>query len=220
MSHCWSWTTPRRARAALDRTSARRQLVLPVPCCLLANRAMKREIAGHRRRKDSLQRIGGTDLSVRRPAPSALLIPSVVRQKDHYVNRSVRGFRPPAGWRISPPRFDLPRLRMRRISHPQAVASPIQPTPGATHYVVTMPHRPFGPSARLLIPGCASQSAFCPRHFRRSHRLLFTVAGVVRPDLTHGDLPLSPVDPATSPPPPRRSAARSRRRRTRSGDAG
>ena len=35
---------------------------------------------GHRRRKDSPQRIGGADLSVRRPASSALLIPSVVRQ--------------------------------------------------------------------------------------------------------------------------------------------
>ena len=50
--------------AALDSTSARRQLALLVPCCLLANRAMRREIAGHRRRKDPPQRIGGPDLGI------------------------------------------------------------------------------------------------------------------------------------------------------------
>ena len=69
----------------------RRQLVRPA-CCLtqkcfrnsvsqglLACSATKYE-TGHRRWEDSLQRIGGADLSVRRPAPSALSIPSVVRQ--------------------------------------------------------------------------------------------------------------------------------------------
>ena len=70
MSHCWPWTPPRRVRAALDSTSARRQLVLLVPCCLLANRAMKGEIAGHRHRESSLQRLGGHDLGI---LPSGVL---------------------------------------------------------------------------------------------------------------------------------------------------
>ena len=82
--------------------------------------------------------------------------------KGHYVNRFVRGFRPPAGWRISPPRFDPPRLRMRRISHTQVVASLIPPTPGAAHYVVSMPHRPRSPSARLLIPDCGQPKRLLP----------------------------------------------------------
>ena len=88
------------------------------------------------------------------------MVPAVLRfidtrggsRNSHYVNHSVRGSRPPDRWRFSPPRFDLPRLRIRLISHPKVVASPIRPTPGATHYVVTMPHRPFSPSAKLLIP--------------------------------------------------------------------
>ena len=83
----------------------------------------------------------------------------------HYVNRSVRGSRPPAKWRISLARFDLPRLRMRRISHPQVVASPIRPTPGATHSVATMPYRPFSPSARLLIPDWAQPKRLLPTPF-------------------------------------------------------
>ena len=70
----------------------------------------------------------------------------------HYVNWFVRGFRPPAGWRISPPRFGPSRLRMHHIIHPQVVAPAIQSTPNATHCVVTMPHQPFNPSAKLLIP--------------------------------------------------------------------
>ena len=78
---------------------------------------------------------------------------------------------------------------MRRISHPQVVVSPIQPTPGATHYVVTTPHRPFNSSARLLIPDCARPSAFRPRSSPSSRRLLFTVTGVVDTDLPHGELP-------------------------------
>ena len=88
------------------------------------------------------------------------MVPAVLRfidtrggsRNSHYVNHSVRGFRPPAGWRISPARFDLLRLRMRRISRPQVVASPIRPTPGATHSVITRRHPAFTPSARLLIP--------------------------------------------------------------------
>ena len=64
MSHCWPWTPPRRAHAALDSTAARRQLVRPVPCCLLAHRAMQREIAGHRRRKYPPQRLGEPALGI------------------------------------------------------------------------------------------------------------------------------------------------------------
>ena len=85
--------------------------------------------------------------------------------KGHYVNQSVRGSRSPAKWRISLARFDLPRLRMRRISHPQVVASPIRPTPGATHSVATMPYRPFSPSARLLIPDWAQPKRLLPTPF-------------------------------------------------------
>ena len=84
-------------------------------------------------------------------------------QKGHYVNRSVRGFRPPARWRISPPRFDLLRLRMLRIKHPDIVAALIPCTPCATHYVVAMPHRPFSPSARLLIPNCGPEQSAHPQ---------------------------------------------------------
>ena len=76
---------------------------------------------------------------------AGVMILGALRTMSHYVNHSVREIRPPARWRFSLARFDLPRLRMRRISHPQVVASPIQPTPCAAHYVVAMPHRPFSP---------------------------------------------------------------------------
>ena len=153
-----------------------RQPYLPAPC-LKSNVTELRShqvswqihhengVAGHRRRQGLLQYPGGHDLSVRRSVAPRLIDTGCGSHSCHYVNRSVRGSRPPAKWRISLARFDLPRLRMRRISHPQVVASPIRPTTFATHYVATMPYRPFSPSARLLIPDWAQPKRLLPTPF-------------------------------------------------------
>ena len=74
--------------AALDSTSARRQLAPLVPCCLLANRAMRREIAGHRRRKDPPQRIGGPDLGIHPSGVRRLIDTQGGSHRGHYVNRA------------------------------------------------------------------------------------------------------------------------------------
>ena len=165
MSHCWPWTPPRRAHAALDSTSARRPLALTVPCCLLANRAMKREIAGHRRRKDSLKRIGEPDLGIHHSGVLRLIDTRRASHKGHYVNRSVRGFGLPGSRRISSARSGPFELRMRRIIRPQVVAPAIQSAPGATHSVATIAHRAFSLAGTILIPDCARSKGLSPALF-------------------------------------------------------
>ena len=87
--------------------------------------------------------------------------------KGHYVNRSVREICPPAGWRFSPPRFDLPRLRMRHIIRPRVVAPAIHSTPVATHSVATIAHLAFSLAGTILIPDSAPpqrlSTAFFPQ---------------------------------------------------------
>ena len=73
-------------------------------------------------------------------ANCVLLIPAVLRAMGHYVNHSVRGLLPPARWRISPPRFEPSRLRMRIIIRPRVVVPAIQSAPIATHCVATIAH--------------------------------------------------------------------------------
>ena len=164
MSHCWPWP-PRRAHTALDSTSARRQLVRPVPCCLLANRAMKREIAGHRRRKYPPQRLGGPDLGIHLSGVLHLIDTRCYSHNCHYVNRFVRGFRPPGSRRISSARFGPSRLRMRRIIRPRVVAPAIKSTPDATHSVATITHRAFSLAGTILIPDCAPPMRLSPALF-------------------------------------------------------
>ena len=151
----------------LRQCAARRQLVLPVPCCLLANRALTREIAGHRRRKYPLQRLGGHDLSIHLAGVLRLIDTLVSSPKSHYVNRFVREIRPPARWRFSPPRFEPSRLRMRHIIRPQVVAPALHSTPVATHSVATIAHLAFSLAETILIPDCAPlkrlSPAFCPQ---------------------------------------------------------
>ena len=113
----------------------------------------------------------------------------VASHKGHYVNRSVRGFRPPSSRRISSACFRPSRLRMRHIIRPRVVAPAIQSTPVAAHSVATIAHLAFSLAGTILIPDCPRPSAFRPRSSRSSRRLLFTVAGVVGPDLPHGELP-------------------------------
>ena len=48
---------------------------------LLADPAMNREIGGHRRQENPPQRIGRSDLRVRRACVRPLLIPHLVRQR-------------------------------------------------------------------------------------------------------------------------------------------
>ena len=109
--------------------------------------------------------------------------------KGHYVNWFVRGFGLPGSRRISPACFRPSRLRMRHIIHPQIVVPAIQSTPIAAHSVATIAHLAFRLAGTILIPDCPRPCAFRPRSSRSSRRLLFTVAGVVGPDLPHGELP-------------------------------
>ena len=87
--------TNRRARGGmwpklLYQSPARRQLVLLVPCCLLANRAMKREIADHSRRKGSLQRIDEPDLAIHPSGVLRLIDTRCSSHSGHYVNGPAR----------------------------------------------------------------------------------------------------------------------------------
>ena len=88
------------------------------------------------------------------PAPSTLLVSTVVRAMGHYVNHSVRGFRPPARWRIASARFDLPRLRMRCIIRPRVVVPAIPSAPVAAHSIASMLYEVSRPSGTFLIPDC------------------------------------------------------------------
>ena len=98
-------------------------------------------------------------------ACSVLLIPAVVRTEGHYVNHSVREIRPPARWRISPPRFEPSRLRMRIIIRPRVVVPAIHSTPVATHSVATIAHLAFSLAGTILIPDCASPQRLSPAFF-------------------------------------------------------
>ena len=151
--------------AALDSTSARRQLALLVPCCLLANRAMRREIAGHRRRKDPPQRIGGPDLGIHPSGVRRLIDTCCGSHSCHYVNHSVRGFRAPGSRRIASARFGPSRLRIRRIIRPRVVAPAIQSAPVATHSVATIAHLAFSLAGTILIPDCAPPQHLSPAFF-------------------------------------------------------
>ena len=108
---------------------------------------------------------------------------------SHYVNHSVRRFRPPSSRRISSACFGPSRLRMRHIIRPRVVAPAIQSAPYAADSVATIAHLAFSLAATILIPDCPRPSDFRLRSSRNSRRLLFTVAGVVGPDLPHGELP-------------------------------
>ena len=69
---------------------------------------MKYDIPGQHRWEDSLQRIGEPDLGILPSGVLRFIDTRVGSPNCHYVNHSVRGFRPAAGWRISSPRFDPP----------------------------------------------------------------------------------------------------------------
>ena len=117
------------------------------------------------------------------------MIPHLIRTMGHYVNRPVRGFRLPGSRRISSASFGPSRLRMRRIIRPRVVVPAIKSAPVAADSVATIAHLAFSLAGTILIPDCARPCDFRPRSSRSSRRLLFTVAGVVGPDLPHGELP-------------------------------
>jgi hypothetical protein len=83
-------------------------------------------------------RQNGPDWPFRHAGARGLIDTRRGSHRGHYVNRSVRGIRPPAGWRFSPPRFEPSRLRMRCIIHPRVVVPAIQSAPVATHSVATI----------------------------------------------------------------------------------
>ena len=76
------------------------------------------------------------------------MVPAVLRfidtrggsHKGHYVNHSVRGFRPTGSRRISSARSGPFKLRMRHIIRPQVVAPAIQSAPDAADSVATIAH--------------------------------------------------------------------------------
>ena len=76
--------------------------------------------------------------------------------KGHYVNRFVRGFRPPGSRRISSACFGPSRLRMRHIIRPQIILPAIR-NPDATH----RRHAVRGSQALrdFLIPDCVPARA-------------------------------------------------------------
>ena len=123
--------------------------------------------AGQRRREDPAQRIGGSDLYVRRSSGLRLIDTRRGSLKGHYVNRFVRGFCPPGSRRISPACFRPSRLRMRHIIHPQVVVPAIQSTPIAAHSVATIAYLAFRLAGTILIPDCAPpqrlSTAFFPQ---------------------------------------------------------
>ena len=94
--------------------------------------------------------------------------------------------------RLSSARFGPSRLRMRRIIRPQVVVPAIQSAPYAADSVATIAHLAFSLAGTILIPDCAPPKRLSPALFFPQllfRRLLFTVAGVVGPDLPHGELP-------------------------------
>ena len=100
---------------------------------------------------------------------------------SHYVNRFVRGFGPPGSRRISSACFGPSRLRMRHIIRPRVVASPIRPTPGATHYVATIAHLACSPAGTILIPDYAPPQRLSPAFFPQlSHTPIYS-SGRSRP---------------------------------------
>ena len=153
-----------------------RQLYLPRiasnKCCrhsvaqgLLAYPATKCEELGRRRRKDPLQRIDEPDLGIHPSGVLRLIDTRCDSPNSHYVNHSVRGFRPPGSRRISSARFGPSRLRMRRIIRPRVVAPAIKSTPDATHSVATITHRAFSLAGTILIPDCAPPMRLSPALF-------------------------------------------------------
>ena len=84
---------------------------------------------------------------------------------SHYVNQSVRGSRPPAGWRISPPRFEPSRLRMRHIIRPRVVVPAVKSARVATHFVATIAHLAFSLAGTISIPDCAPPMRLSPAFF-------------------------------------------------------
>ena len=83
----------------------------------------------------------------------------------HYVNYSVRRFRPPGSRRISSACFGPSRLRMRHIIRPRVVVPAIQSTPIATHSVATIAHLACSLAGTILIPDCASPMRLSPAFF-------------------------------------------------------
>ena len=109
--------------------------------------------------------IGGTSPRPTRSAYSNVPDTLFGPHKGHYVNRFVRGIRPPAGWRISPPRFEPSQLRMRCIIRPRVVVPAIQSAPVATHSVATIAHLAFSLAGTILIPDCAPPMRLSPAFF-------------------------------------------------------
>ena len=130
-------------------------LVLPVATTILAgrdgqaSRPPASSCAGHR-----LCRYTAWVNSIDTPSDS---------HKCHYVNRFVRGFRPPARWRIASARFDLPRLRMRRIIRPRVVVPAIPSAPVAADSIASMLYEGSRPSGTFLIPDCTPAEHPNPR---------------------------------------------------------
>ena len=122
-------------------------------------------MAGQRRQQDSPQRIGELDVGIHLSGTLRLIDTHLGSRKGHYVNRFVRGIRPPAGWRISPPRFEPSQLRMRCIIRPRVVVPAIQSAPVATHSVATIAHLAFSLAGTILIPDCAPPMRLSPAFF-------------------------------------------------------
>ena len=137
--------------------SDRRQLVLPVATTIFAGRDGQSSrppanfCAGHR-----LCRYTVSTNSIDTHHGS---------RKGHYVNRPVRGFRPPGSRRISSACFRPSRLRMRRIIRPLVATPAIQSTPIAAHSVATIAHLPFSLAGTILIPDCAPPKRLSPALF-------------------------------------------------------
>ena len=111
--------------------------------------------ASHRRRQEPPQLIDEPDLGDLSFRVLRLIDTLVGSPNCHYVNRSVRGFRPPGSRRISSARFGPSRLRMRCIIRPRVVVPAIPSAPVAAHSIAFMLYEVSRPSGTFLIPDCA-----------------------------------------------------------------
>ena len=92
---------------------------------------------------------------------------------------------------------DADVLRTGGTAHPRVVAPASHSAPVATHSVATIAHLAFSLAGTILIPDCTPPQRLSPAFFPQLSTVLFTVAGVVGPDLPHGELP--PLQLTTQP---------------------